>query len=206
MGSKKIRQRSGSNHTAKSPNTGPPWVLISGLVTLVVAAALVLYPTSSPEAPGSNSPSESMADSTIERPPAPIATKPGSPKPPADALLPPLPVVPDRMPRSPEVIKAAYEYAARHPEILEYVPCFCGCETAGHSANANCFVASRHADGSVKEWDTHGMSCIICVDVARAAEQLHASGASVSDIRNAVEAQYATSPRMTPTPVPPPAD
>ena len=189
----------GSTPAPRSASS-PPWVLIGGLAALVVAAAVMLYPSSSP---GTEAPTSETTAKAVERPPAPIATEPASPQPPANAQFPPLPTAPNLIPRSPEVINSAYEFAARHPEVLEYVPCFCGCETAGHSANASCFVSSRHADGSVREWDTHGMSCIVCVDVAHSAQQLHASGASVGDIRTAIEAKYETSPRMTPTPAPP---
>ena len=99
---------------------------------------------------------------------------------------------------------AAYEFAARNPDVLEYVPCFCGCDSAGHTGNADCFVASRNADGSVSSWEPHGMACIVCIDVARDAMQLHASGGSVSDIRSAIEAKYLPSAtRQTPTPAPP---
>ena len=200
MGSRKTRRHTGATPNPRSSGGGPPWVLIGGVATVVVIAALVLYPSSSPD---TADPSADTTAEAVERPPAPIASQPASPRPPANAQFPPLPLVPNLIPRSPEVISAAYEFAARNPDILEYVPCFCGCETAGHSANANCFVSSRHADGTVREWDTHGMSCIVCVDVARSAEQLHVSGASVRDIRTAIEAQYDTAPRMTPTPAPP---
>lgn len=199
MGSKKRRQPNAPASRPRTSSSGPPWVLIGGFVTLAALAAFVLFPSTSADPAN---PEETTAEA-IERPPAPIADTPASLKPPADAQFPPLPLVPNLIPRSPEAITAAYEFAARNPDILEYVPCFCGCETAGHSANANCFVDSRHADGTVREWDTHGMSCIVCVDVARSAEQLHRSGASVKDIRTAIEAQYETAPRMTPTPAPP---
>ncbi|MGQ0734947.1 MAG: PCYCGC motif-containing (lipo)protein [Acidobacteriota bacterium] len=52
--------------------------------------------------------------------------------------------------------RAVYEFAAQHPEILKYVPCYCGCETSGHPHNESCFVKSRDAKGNVTEWDTHG--------------------------------------------------
>ena len=175
-------------------------MLIGGVAVVALVAAIALSPSSTPD---SVDPETETTAQAVERPPAPVASTPGSPRPPADAQFPPLPLVPNLIPRSPEVITAAYEFAARNPDVLEYVPCFCGCETAGHSANANCFVSTREADGTVREWDTHGMSCIVCVDVARSAEQLHASGASVRDIRTAIEAQYETAPRMTPTPAPP---
>ncbi len=60
-------------------------------------------------------------------------------------------------PRPVETIRAVYEFAARHPEVLRYVPCFCGCETAGHEHNADCFVAGRTTDGAVTSWDYHGV-------------------------------------------------
>ena len=201
MGTKKTRRSGAPTPPPRTSGGAPPWVLIGGVAAVAVFAALVLYPGSSRETPDQSA--DAATVEPVERPPAPVATRPASPRPPADAQFPPLSLVPNLIPRTPEVITAAYEFAARNPDVLEFVPCFCGCETAGHSANANCFVSSRHPDGTVQEWDTHGMSCIVCVDVARSAQQLHASGASVRDIRAAVEAQYANAPRMTPTPAPP---
>jgi hypothetical protein len=61
-------------------------------------------------------------------------------------------------PRSPEVVRAVYEFAARRPDVLGYVPCFCGCERAGHRHNEHCFVGSRNAEGKVTSWDTHGVT------------------------------------------------
>ncbi len=137
-----------------------------------------------------------------ERPAPPQAGEP-TPIPPADVALPPLPLVQNLVPRSPQVIRDAYIFAAQNPHVLEYVPCFCGCETRGHKRNADCFVQSRNPDGSVREWDTHGMACLVCIDVARDAMQMRASGARVDDIRNAVESKYAAYERQTPTPHPP---
>ncbi len=186
---------------------GPPWLLIAGIIAVVTLAAFVLYPSPSsvPEPFSDSARNETAApDEPTPRAEAPmVPTRPASPKPPPGAPLPALPVVPNLVPRPPEVIRGAYAFIANNPNIAEYIPCFCGCETSGHSANADCFVESRNADGSVREWDTHGMACIICVDIAHQSQQLHASGASVRDIRTAVEAQYSNSPRQTPTPAPP---
>jgi hypothetical protein len=52
--------------------------------------------------------------------------------------------------------RAAYQFAAEHPEILKYVPCYCGCESTGHPHNESCFVKRRDTQGNVLEWDTHG--------------------------------------------------
>jgi hypothetical protein len=56
-----------------------------------------------------------------------------------------------------EVIQAVYEYAARHPEVLHYVPCFCGCERSGHQNNDDCFISGRDASGR-PQWEPHGMT------------------------------------------------
>jgi len=189
--------------------SGPPWILIGGLVVVVAAAALALLPSGgeSPGAPESEvaSAASETGDEAAPSPdrPAPPAAGEPTPVPPVDAPLPPLPLVSNLVPRSPQVIRDAYIFAAQNPHVLEYVPCFCGCETRGHKRNADCFVQSRNPDGSVREWDTHGMACIVCIDVARDAMQMRASGARVVDIRNAVESKYAAYERQTPTPHPP---
>jgi hypothetical protein len=60
--------------------------------------------------------------------------------------------------RPPDVVRAAYLFAAEHPEILGYVPCYCGCERSGHRGNDDCFVSGRDANGDVTQWEPHGMT------------------------------------------------
>ena len=105
--------------------------------------------------------------------------------------LPPLPTQAYAPPRPPDVVRAAYLFAAEHPEILSYVPCFCGCERGGHRGNEDCFVAARDSKGDVTEWEPHGLECTVCIDVATEARQMFTSGASVRDIRAAVEKKWA---------------
>ena len=101
------------------------------------------------------------------------------------------------------VVTAAYDFAARHPEILQYMPCYCGCEAFGHTANHSCFVRRRAADGRVVEWDPHGSGCAICVDVARDAMLMFNAGATAGAIRKAIDAKYGTRyPSQTPTAAP----
>lgn len=71
----------------------------------------------------------------------------------------PLPPIPSSVNAGapPDVVRAVYEFAARRPDVLRYVPCFCGCERNGHQDNEDCFVASRAADGR-PEWDRHGLT------------------------------------------------
>ncbi len=120
------------------------------------------------------------------------------------ATLPPIPFQSYAPPRPQEVVTAAYQFAAEHPEVLSYVPCFCGCERAGHTGNSDCFVKSRAANGDVIDWDEHGVECAVCIDVANRSRQMHSSGASVHDIRAAIDKEFGPlSSVHTPTPHPP---
>lgn len=120
------------------------------------------------------------------------------------AVYPPVPFRGYAPPRPPDVVTAAYQFAAEHPEVLSYIPCFCGCQQGGHKGNHDCFVRSRAANGDVIEWEEHGVECAVCLDVATRSRQLLASGASVPEIRTAIEREFLPSaPTMTPTPAPP---
>jgi hypothetical protein len=102
------------------------------------------------------------------------------------------------------MVQEAYEFAARHPEVLQYIPCYCGCERIGHRGNHDCFVRTRAANGRVSEWDEHGIGCTVCLDVAREAMTLFRSGARIADIRAAIDRKYGSRfPSATPTPGPP---
>ena len=185
-------------------------MLIGGLVAVAAAAFLLLSPDAGPETPAE------VADSSVAEP-APNAAPDAEPAvhepepveyepvevvmPPPGAPTPPYPIIPNMAPRPADMITEVYEFAGRRPDVLEFVPCFCGCESAGHRANAHCFVQARNADGSVAAWEPHGLGCAVCIDVARDSMQLTASGASVDDVRDAIEDKYAARfPRMTPTP------
>ena len=120
------------------------------------------------------------------------------------ANYPPIPFRGYAPPRPPEVVTAAFMFAAEHPEITSYVPCFCGCQQGGHKGNHDCFVRSRAANGDVIEWEEHGVECAVCIDVATRSRQLLASGASVNDIRASIEREFLPNAQtMTPTPKPP---
>jgi hypothetical protein len=132
------------------------------------------------------------------------AAAPPLPMKPHVGPLPALPRVSFEPPRPMGVVQQVYEFAARHPEVLQYVPCYCGCERLGHEANHSCFVKSRAANGRVTEWDSHGMGCTICIDVAREAMTLSNSGATPAAVRAAIDKKYGSRfPSSTPTPQPP---
>ena len=118
---------------------------------------------------------------------------------------PPIPNPGFTPPRPMDQARAVYQFAAEHPEVLKYVPCYCGCEANGHGHNESCFVKRRDQQGNVTEWDTHGFGCVICLDVAREAMMMYRSGADVQGIRASIEKKWTpTHQTKTPTPFPPP--
>ncbi len=72
--------------------------------------------------------------------------------------LPALPRVSFDPPRSAAVVQQVYEFAARHPEVFQYVPCYCGCERVGTHATIPASSVARPRR-RVTEWDSHGMAC-----------------------------------------------
>lgn len=74
-----------------------------------------------------------------------------------DADIPPMPQPPFAAARPPEIVRAVYTFAAKHPEVLSKIPCFCGCENRGHRHNDDCFVAARDARGRPTAWEPHGV-------------------------------------------------
>jgi hypothetical protein len=92
-----------------------------------------------------------LAGQTASKSPPPAPSKAAM-----SVTMPPIPTLGYSPGRPVEITRAAYKFAAEHPEILKYVPCYCGCESSGHPHNESCFVKRRDAKGNVTEWDTHG--------------------------------------------------
>jgi hypothetical protein len=119
------------------------------------------------------------------------------------ADLPPLPDLSGAA-RPVQTVRAVFEFAARHPEVLGYMPCVCGCERMGHEGNEMCFVAGRDKKGKVTSWEPHGVICEVCIDIGEDSMRMFNSGASVEAIRKAIDAKYVVAGRThTPTPMPP---
>ncbi|OYD56068.1 hypothetical protein CGZ90_19495 [Fictibacillus aquaticus] len=53
-------------------------------------------------------------------------------------------------------VMEAYQFALDKPEVLNNMPCYCGCfEEDGHTSNTNCFVES--VDGNIAMLDDMGL-------------------------------------------------
>src|SRR5688572_11426256 len=196
--------RKSSAKAVTPPGTPPPGKprakapsIVAGLIVVALAVGVLTFLSDS--APSEQQAAASAAPQFPDRGPIPTDLKPHP-----QENLPPLNFPGYPMARSPEVVRAAYKFAAEHPEILSYVPCFCGCERSGHRGNEDCFVKARDVNGDVVEWEEHGMECAVCLDVATRSLQMYTSGASLTDIRAAVEKEYKPlATTMTPTPAVP---
>jgi hypothetical protein len=195
-----------------------------GLVTIVLAGALAVgacsnnQSTSTPSAGGdatgagaAGAPAATQSAAATAEPdyPQPAVVIPPRPKagaPHGPGFDMPLIDVEGYMPARPmEVLKDAHMFTADHPEVASYVPCYCGCGSSGHKNNADCFVRGRDPEGRVTEWEPHGVSCAVCIDIAVDSMKMRNSGASVMAIRKKVQSEYrprfATSETPTPAPV-----
>ena len=115
------------------------------------------------------------------------------------AAWPPLPSPPQRRHQVPQDLHGVYAYAARHPEVLQHIPCYCGCVREGHRGNLNCFVTGFRADGA-PIWTDHSFSCPMCVHIAREAMLMSLQGLSVDRIRGEIDGHYGDQGTPTDTP------
>ena len=107
---------------------------------------------------------------------------------------------------APAQTKQAYVYAAQHPEILEYIPCYCGCGSSshngGHADNGRCYVVSRGTNG----WmvlEPHATTCGTCVGITLDTKSWLVAGMSLKDVRARIDQKWAAAGPSTPTKLPP---
>lgn len=64
----------------------------------------------------------------------------------------PLPEMPDYVQQAPREVQEAYRFAVANPELLQQMPCYCGCNAMGHMNNLDCYVDEL---GQLTEFDNH---------------------------------------------------
>lgn len=156
MSSKKRRNRQPATEpTTHAPAVRPRWPLAA--LAVVIGIGVVWTTSSRRSAPAPDA--AAAAGPPVATPPVaaqPAAVEPLPARVPTDEELPPLPYAGYPTPRPLEAVQAAYRFAAQHPEVMRYVPCYCGCERSGHVDNEDCFVSARDANGQVT-WSAHGL-------------------------------------------------
>jgi hypothetical protein len=111
--------------------------------------------------------------------------------------------LPDYVKTLPEEVALAYQFALDRPDVMLWMPCYCGC--GGHSGHKNardCFIKPASSSGNV-QFDEHGSQCNVCVDIAVLAREMTLKGAPLTEIRTAVDQQFGDVGPGTDTPLPP---
>ncbi|MBK3494608.1 PCYCGC domain-containing protein [Viridibacillus sp. YIM B01967] len=100
-------------------------------------------------------------------------------------------------------LKLVYKATGQATEILQWIPCYCGCgESAGHKSNMNCFISEVKEDGSIV-WDDHGTRCVACVEIAIQSIKMAQEGKTLKEIRQFIDETYKEGyAEPTPTPFP----
>lgn len=99
-------------------------------------------------------------------------------------------VLPSFLDNQHENIRLVYQIAGQTTEVLEWIPCYCGCgESVGHKSNLNCFIQEKREDGTIV-WDDHGTRCAACLDIALQSAKMHKDGKSLKEIRKAIDETY----------------
>lgn len=89
----------------------------------------------------------------------------------------------------------AYKYATESPEILEQIPCYCGCGGhSGHRFLRDCFI---HDD---RAYDEHASFCDVCVGEASKVQDYLAKGKTLKEARDLIDAEYGPKGDGTNTP------
>ncbi|VVB92966.1 Protein of uncharacterised function with PCYCGC motif protein [uncultured archaeon] len=79
----------------------------------------------------------------------------------------------------------AYTYATEHPDLLEQIPCYCGCGGhSGHRFLRDCFI---HDDWT---YDEHASFCDVCVGEAIKVQNYLASGKTLRETRDLIDQEY----------------
>ena len=57
---------------------------------------------------------------------------------------------PEQFRQLPAATQDLYRYAAANHDVLQYIPCFCGCVNSGHASNFDCYVREVFSDGRIR--------------------------------------------------------
>ena len=101
----------------------------------------------------------------------------------------PLGEMPAEVQSAPMSVQAAYQFNAANPDIMEDIPCYCGCGDIGHTSNYACYVSNVDVSGKIT-FDNHALGCSICVDITQDVMRMLRDGKSPQDARTYIDATY----------------
>jgi hypothetical protein len=134
-------------HAPVQQRSALPWALAIGAIGL--GGYWLGTRGASSDAPQPTAPATAAAEHPVAPPSHTQPTVEGW-----DSSWDPLPGRPPPGPQG-EAIVAAYTFAAKNPEIVSHIPCFCGCGQRGHKSVESCFVSERLPGGKPR-WNPMG--------------------------------------------------
>jgi hypothetical protein len=99
-----------------------------------------------------------------------------------------LEMMPQSVQQAPKSVRQAYQFAVANPQVLQQLPCYCGCGGMGHTSNYSCYV-SVMPDGT-RRFEGHALGCSICVDIALDAMRMLKQNKSVAEMRLLIDVRY----------------
>ncbi|MBI5943616.1 MAG: hypothetical protein HY864_04550 [Chloroflexi bacterium] len=101
----------------------------------------------------------------------------------------PLDQMPMDVQSAPVAVQEAYQFNTANPDIMQDIPCYCGCSDIGHTSNYDCYVSDVDASGKIT-FDNHALGCSICVDITQDVMRMLNDGKSPQDARAYIDATY----------------
>lgn len=108
----------------------------------------------------------------------------------SDLHMMPMDGMPVEVQSAPVSVQESYQFAAANPDVMENIPCYCGCGNIGHASNYACYVSQVDANGSIT-YDNHALGCSICVDITQDVMRMLREGKSPQEARTYIDATYA---------------
>jgi hypothetical protein len=96
----------------------------------------------------------------------------------------PLDHMPAQVQSAPVMVQQAFQFASANPDVMQGIPCYCGCGSIGHTSNYSCYVNENG------DFDSHALGCSICVDITQDAMRLTRQGKTVPEIKAYIDATY----------------
>jgi len=108
----------------------------------------------------------------------------------ASLKMAPMDGLPAEVQDAPVAVQQGYQFAVANPELLQQIPCYCGCGAVGHTSNYACYVKEVDANGAIT-FDFHSLGCSICVDITQDVMRLAREGKQTPEIRAYIDETYA---------------
>ena len=86
-------------------------------------------------------------------------------------------------------VQKAYRFAAANPDVMKTIPCYCGCDSLGHTSNYDCYVSQVDEYGWIT-FEEHGLACSTCVDITEDVMNMLWDGKSPEQAQAYVETTY----------------